>query len=122
MKNNWDGLYQYLLRLIGLLREATVNISKKTSRDFIEIYFAKKICVRKFVLRMLKHASKSIENMSNMVFLVYLVVFNNADKYFDEEDAEVKSSSNSSDIGSPLLPKKSQRQTLERVRLPIRRK
>ena len=68
-------------RLIGLLQIATKDIRKKTERDSYEIYLAKKICIRKFVLRVLKNASKSIENMSNMVFLVYLVVFSNSADY-----------------------------------------
>jgi hypothetical protein len=36
-----------------------------------------KVCVRKFVLRVINYSEKSIENMGNMAFLVYLVVFNN---------------------------------------------
>lgn len=60
LKNNWDGLYMYLLRLIGLLKIANKEVRIKTERENYEVYLAKKICVRKFVLRLLKHASKSI--------------------------------------------------------------
>jgi hypothetical protein len=38
---------------------------------------ASRVCIRKFILGVLKYAEKSIENMGNIVFLVYLTVFNN---------------------------------------------
>ena len=87
LKNNWDALYMYIIRLIGLLKIATKEVRKKTERDPFEIYLAKKICIRKFVLRVLKNAEKS--NMSNMVFLIFLVVFSNSEIY-DQDDLEIK--------------------------------
>lgn len=55
MKNNWDGLYLFLLRMIGLLTEAKKDIHKKTERSKADILTACKVCVRKFILRVLKH-------------------------------------------------------------------
>jgi hypothetical protein len=86
MKNNWDNLYLFLLRMVGILSEAKKEIHNKTQRSKQDIKMACKVCVRKFILRVIKYSEKSIENMGNMVFLVYLVVFSNDS---DEQDHHI---------------------------------
>ena len=81
MRNDWIHLYIYLLRLIGLLEEATKLIKQKTQRSHADISFAVKVSMRKFLIRIVKLAEKDVLNLPNLVFLVYLVVFANKNEH-----------------------------------------
>ena len=77
LKSSWNDLYSFVVRLVALLGEAKKDIEIKTERAQYEIHLATKLFVRKLILRIIYHTDKKMENLTNIIFLTYLVAFNN---------------------------------------------
>lgn len=78
MRRDWPNLYRYVSRLVALMNEVKLDIKSKIDLSNLEILSATRVCIRKFVLRIIKLTERDLGSLANLVFMVYLVVFSNS--------------------------------------------
>ena len=83
MREDWICLYKYILRLVGIMESAKKEIIEKTHNDPESVGLAIKLANRKFILRIVKLVEKNIFNISNMIFLVNMIIFGNSNNQTD---------------------------------------